>query len=43
MEVIGFIFGLLGFIFAMGASARIRKLEQRLKEIGVLKDSCQSD
>lgn len=43
MEHTGFVFGLLGFIFAMGALARIRKLEQQLKAAGVLKDELASD
>jgi hypothetical protein len=34
----GFIFGLLGFLFAMSALAKIRRLEQQLKEAGVLKE-----
>ena len=35
----GFVFGVLGFIFAISALAKIRKLETRLKEAGVLKES----
>ena len=31
--------GLLGFIFAMAALAKVRRLEQRLKDAGVLKVS----
>jgi hypothetical protein len=38
----GFIFGLLGFIFAASALARIRRLEQRLRDAGVLKDTSES-
>jgi hypothetical protein len=37
----GFIFGLMGivgFVFAMSALARIQKLEQRLKDAGILKE-----
>ena len=37
VESSGFVFGLLAFIFAASALARIRKLEQQLKEGGVLK------
>jgi hypothetical protein len=42
VEVIGFIFGLMGFVFAMSALARIRKLEQQLRETGVLKEGYES-
>jgi len=35
----GFIFGLLGFIFALSALGKIRRLEQRLKDAGVLKET----
>jgi len=38
----GFIFGLMGivgFVFAMSALARIQKLEQRLKDAGILKET----
>jgi hypothetical protein len=35
----GFVFGLLGFILAASALAKIRRLEQQLKEAGVLKQS----
>jgi hypothetical protein len=38
----GFVFGLLGFIFAMSALGKIRRLEQRLKEAGVLKEGHES-
>jgi len=38
----GFVFGLLAFIFSMSALARIRKLEQQLKEAGVLKTNHES-
>ena len=38
----GFIFGLLGFIFAASALARVRKLEQRLRDAGVLKETPES-
>jgi hypothetical protein len=34
-----FIFGLLGFIFAASALAKIRRLEQRLRDAGVLKET----
>jgi hypothetical protein len=36
VESSGFVFGLLAFVFAMGALAKIRRLEQQLKEAGVL-------
>jgi hypothetical protein len=38
----GFVFGLLAFIFALSALAKIRKLEQQLKEAGVLKANHES-
>ena len=36
MEAIGFIFGLAGLSYALKAISRINKLEQKLKELGVL-------
>ena len=42
MEVMGFTFGLIAFVFAMGALGKIRKLEKQLKEAGVLKESKES-
>jgi hypothetical protein len=38
VDGIGFVFGLMGFIFAISALGKIRKLEKQLKEAGVLKD-----
>jgi hypothetical protein len=38
----GFIFGLLGFIFAASALARIRRLQQRLRDEGILKETPES-
>jgi hypothetical protein len=38
----GLAFGLLGFIFAISALAKIRRLEQQLKEAGVLKERHES-
>jgi hypothetical protein len=35
----GFIFGLFGFLLAASALAKIRRLEQRLKDAGVLKET----
>ena len=35
------VLGLLGFIFGMAALGKIRRLEARLKEAGVLKDEIQ--
>jgi hypothetical protein len=32
---IGYIFGIVGFVFALSALAKIQKLEQRLKDAGV--------
>jgi hypothetical protein len=43
MEGGGLVFGLLAFIFAISALAKIRKLEQQLKEAGVLKATYESD
>ena len=37
MEVIGFTFGSIAFVFAMSALGKIRRLENLLKEAGVLK------
>ena len=37
VEVMGFVFGLMGFIFAVSALGKIRKLEMQLKESGALK------
>jgi hypothetical protein len=42
MEGSGFVFGLLAFIFALGALEKIRRLEHRLKEAGVLKANHES-
>lgn len=39
MEGSGLVFGLLGFLFSMSALAKIRRLEQRLREAGILKDT----
>ena len=35
----GFIFGLLGFVFVLSAMEKIRRLEQRLKDAGGLKET----
>jgi hypothetical protein len=35
----GFLFGLIGFVFSLSALARIRRLEQRLREEGLLKET----
>jgi hypothetical protein len=37
VEGAGFVFGLLGFVFALSALKKIRRLENQLKEAGVLK------
>ena len=34
--IVGLTFGIVGFIFAMGALDKISKLEKQLKETGVL-------
>ena len=34
--IVGLTFGIIGFIFAMGALDKISKLEKQLKETGVL-------
>ena len=39
MGSMGYIFGLVGFVFALSALGKIRRLEQRLKDAGVLKDT----
>lgn len=39
---IGFIFGMVGFVFALISYSRIDKLEERLKEKGVLEESFKS-
>jgi hypothetical protein len=39
----GFIFGLMGFIFALSALVKIRRLEQRLKDAWGLKETHESD
>lgn len=38
METLGFIFGLMGFIFGMAAISGTKKLVKELKEKGVLDD-----
>jgi hypothetical protein len=38
MEVVGFIFGLLGFTIASSAMAKLRRLENKLKQRGVIQD-----
>ena len=46
MANMGFIFGMMGivgFVFALSALAKIQKLEQRLKDAGVLKETSGSD
>ena len=35
-------FGIIGFIFGLGALAKIIMLEQKLKELGVLKEKAES-
>jgi hypothetical protein len=42
MASTGVIFGLLGFIFAASALAKIRMLEQRLRDEGILKETPES-
>lgn len=38
MEVMGFVFGLIAFVFAISALGKVSKLEKQLKEAGVLKE-----
>ena len=38
----GLAFGVLGFIFAKSALAKIRRLEKQLREAGVLKEGHES-
>jgi hypothetical protein len=42
VEGSGIAFGLLGFIFALSALAKVRRLEQQLREAGVLKERHES-
>jgi hypothetical protein len=42
MENTGFVFGLIGFVFALSALAKVKKLEDRLNEAGVLKKGPES-
>jgi hypothetical protein len=42
LEGSGFVFGLLAFVFAISALAKIRRLEQQLKDAGVLKTDQES-
>lgn len=39
MEVVGFVFGLMGFVVATSAMAKLRKIEAELREKGVLTDA----
>ena len=36
-------FGIMGFIFGLGALSKIIMLEKKLKEFGVLKEQTKSD
>jgi hypothetical protein len=36
------VFGIMGFIFGLGALAKIIMLEEKLKESGVLKEKAES-
>jgi len=36
-------FGIIGFIFGLGALAKIIMLEEKLKELGVLKEKAESE
>ena len=38
MEVLGFLFGFLGFAVASSAMAKLRRLENKLKQSGVISD-----
>jgi hypothetical protein len=38
VEGAGIVFGLIAFVFAISALEKIRKLEKRLKEAGILKE-----
>ena len=35
-------FGIIGFVFGLGALVKILMLEQKLKELGVLKEKAES-
>ena len=37
------VFGIMGFIFGLGALAKIIMLEEKLKESGVLKEKAESE
>lgn len=39
MESMGYIFGILGFIFALGAMQRVNRLEKLLREKGLLDEA----
>ena len=36
-------FGIIGFVFGLGALGKIIMLEKQLKELGVLKEKAESD
>ena len=40
---VGFIFGMIGMMFGLIAYSRVDKLEQRLKELGVLEHDFKSE
>lgn len=42
MEVMGFAFGLIAFVFAISSLNKINKLEKQLRESGVLKEGYES-
>jgi len=37
------VFGIIGFVFGLGALAKIIMLEEKLKESGVLKEKAESE
>ena len=43
MTIMGFTFGVIGFVFALISYSRLDKLEKHLKEKGVLEQSFKSD
>ena len=43
MSFLAFIFGLIGFMFALLSYSRIDKLENRLKELGILEQEFKSE
>ena len=43
MKMFGFVFGIIGLMFGLMSYSRIDKLENRLKELGVLEQDFKSE